>query len=70
MRLDLPRQYQSSNNRVSYLGAAFFGLTAIVLIYQIYFYNKSLKSMKSEGDISERMKRLEDIIISKNDFER
>jgi hypothetical protein len=64
MRFELPRQYQSSSNRVSYLGAAFFGLTTIVLIYQIYFYNKSLKSMKSEGDISERIKRLEDIIIS------
>jgi len=68
MSFELPSQYKTSNKKVSYLGAAFFGLTTIVLIYQIYFYNRTLKTMKSEGDISERVKRLEDLIISKKEF--
>jgi len=68
MSFELPSQYKTSNQKVSYLGAAFFGLTTIVLIYQIYFYNRTLKAMKSEGDISERVKRLEDLIISKKEF--
>tara|TARA_R110000751_G_scaffold242231_1_gene342639 strand:+ start:3470 stop:3685 length:216 start_codon:yes stop_codon:yes gene_type:complete len=66
MNLELPHSYQSTSKKVSYLGVALFGLTSFVLIYQIYFYQQFIKNLKKNGDVNERLARLERIISDDN----
>ena len=66
MSFELPQSYQSSSKSASYLGVALFGLTTFVLIYQIYFYNQFIKNLKKNGDVNERLARLERVLSDDN----
>lgn len=66
MSFELPNSYQSSSKGASYLGIALFGLTTFVLIYQIYFYHHFINNLKKNGDMNERLTRLERVISDDN----
>lgn len=62
MSVELPNSFKSSSKSGNHLGIILFGLTTFVLIYQIYFYNEFIKSLKKNGDADERIARLERLI--------
>mgnify|MGYP001353800630 CR=1 FL=1 len=63
----LPSQFTTDKGEISAVSVAFFGLTLVVIFYQLSFYRKWLSSIDHTKDIDERVTALEEHMYDKKE---
>ena len=62
----LPSQFTTDHGEISFISVLFFGLTMSVILYQLSFYRKWLKSIDHTAELRERIDVLEKQIHQHN----
>ena len=62
----LPSQFTTDEGEISIISVIFFGLTMSVILYQLSFYRKWLKSIDHTKELSDRIGVLEEKLHEHN----